>query len=308
MSSNDDYLLKNERNSIISIICPSRRRPSQLLNMMNSATNKSTAPQNLEFCIYIDEDDESYNFGHIDFSKFKIQTLRGPRFWLSGMFNSLLTVASGDYIFYCGDDVEFKTVGWDLSMKKEIDKFKDKLCVVYVNDLAKYEQKYATIGMVHKSWVNVYGHIFTPHMRDNGIDFWISEVASCVGRLKYLPEVHIEHLQFRQGKGEIDETYMDRVKSHKIYSPAALYASLKDERQRDKLILSFRLQTPLKEKSLRYFCANMYIFLIEKLGNKKFLTSELIYIKSISNIKFVKKISFKLITPLNSIKKFFQSV
>ena len=182
MSSNEEYLLKNERNSTISIICPSRGRPIQLLNMMNSATNKSIAPQNLEFCIYIDEDDESYNFAHIDFSKFKIQTLRGPRFWLSGMFNSLLTVASGNYIFYCGDDVEFKTVGWDLSMIEEIDKFEDKLCVVYVNDLAKYEQKYATIGMVHKSWVNVYGHIFTPHMRDNGIDFWISDISRAIGR------------------------------------------------------------------------------------------------------------------------------
>lgn len=304
MESNEYNSLKDEKNSIISIICPSRARPTRLLNMMNSATSKSLAPQNLEFCIYIDEDDESYNFEHFDFKKFKIQTVRGPRFWLSGMYNSLLTVASGDYIFYCGDDVEFRTKGWDLSMKKEIDNFQDKLCVVYVNDLAKYEQKYATIGMVHKTWINLYGHIFTPHMRDNGIDFWISEVASCVGRLKYLPEVHIEHLQFRQGKGEIDETYMDRVKSHEIYSPMELYASLKDERQRDKLMLSFRLQMPLTEKSLRYFCANIYVFLIEKLTHKKFSMSQLIYIRSISNIKFIKRISFKLIAPLNLIKKF----
>lgn len=267
----------------ISVICPSRGRQEQLLKMMNSARLSADLPESIQFCIYIDDDDDGYNYSEEILKSLNIKFLQGPRFWLSGMFNSLLTIASGDFIFWCGDDVEFKTNGWDTKMKNEILKFQDNICVVYVNDLANYPQKYATIGMVHRDWVLLFGHVFTPHMRDNGIDFWISDISRAIGRLIYLPDVHVEHLQFRQGKGELDGTYLDRIKSHKMYSPASLYESLKDERRRDKLVLSYTTGIKLNKEPFRYLLANIY----KKISTPNLDVNRSIYIRSISNYRII---------------------
>lgn len=101
----------------ISVICPSRGRQEQLLKMINSARLSADLPESIQFCIYIDDDDDGYNYSEEILKSLNIKFLKGPRFWLSGMFNSLLTIASGDFIFWCGDDVEFKTKGWDTKMK-----------------------------------------------------------------------------------------------------------------------------------------------------------------------------------------------
>jgi glycosyl transferase/beta-hydroxylase protein BlmF len=267
----------------ISVICPSRGRQEQLLKMINSARLSADLPESIQFCIYIDDDDDGYNYSAEILKSLNIKFLQGPRFWLSGMFNSLLTIASGDFIFWCGDDVEFKTKGWDTKMKNEILKFQDNICVVYVNDLANYPQKYATIGMVHRKWVSLFGHVFTPHMRDNGIDFWISDISRAIGRLIYLPDVHVEHMQFRQGKGELDGTYLDRINSHKMYSPASLYKSLKDERRRDKLVLSYATGVNLNKEPFRYLLSNIY----KKISTPNLDVNRSIYIRSISNYKII---------------------
>jgi hypothetical protein len=183
-------------------------------------------------------------------------------------------------------------------MKNEIDKYADRLCVVYVNDMAKYEQKYATIAMVHANWIELFGHLFTPHMKDNGIDFWISDVARSVGRLIYMPEISIEHLQFRQGKGVVDSTYMDRIQSHKMYSPGALYKSLKDERQRDKLVLSHKIKVKLNDTPMRYLGARIYVSIHRNILKKNFEINQLIYFNSISNFDLLRKILVRIF-PIN---------
>ena len=274
---------------IISVICPSRGRQDQLLKMINSARLSADQPESIQFCIYIDDDDKGYNYKEEIIKSLNIKFIRGPRLWLSGMFNSLLTSANSDFIFWCGDDVEFKTHGWDTKMKNEILKFQDNICVVYVNDLANYPQSYATNGMVHRKWVLLFGHVFTPHMRDNGIDFWISDISRAIGRLIYLPDVHVEHLQFRQGKGELDGTHLDRIKSHQMYSPASLYESLKDERRRDKLVLSYATGVKLKKEPFRYLLSNIY----NKIFTEKLDINRSIYLRSISNYRIITKFSSK---------------
>lgn len=274
---------------LISVVCPSRGRPAQLSNMVESALKHAAEPQNIEFCIYIDIDDDSYSRQHGLFQNSKVKFLKGPRLWLSLAANTLLTITEGDYIFWCGDDVEFKTNNWDLILKNEIDSFQDKLCVAYPNDMANYEQKYATNGMVHREWINLFGHLFTPHMRDNGTDFWISDVAASVGRLVYRNDVLVEHKQYRQGKSNLDQTYIDRRKTHRLYSPVVLYRDLRNERRRDKLILSYKINKPLKINSLRY----LLVDLIVKLGSKNIFrnteNSKLIYIRAMSTFSLIEK-------------------
>lgn len=280
---------------IISILCPTRNRPDQLRAMIDSATKMSLKPELLEFCIYIDLDDDSY--GRETFAN-NVNIIRGPRMWLSSMFNTLTTIASGEYFLWLGDDSVFLTRNWDEQLRNGIKSFSSNLGVVHVNDMAtSYPQKYATIGMVHRAWVEVFGYIFTPHLRDNGIDFWISNVANQVSRRLYLGEVKVEHRQYRQGKVTIDQTYIDRLDDHKTYSPLEIYKLLVDERRRDALLLQSNDESIKIEFNARYLFANLFLNLTSLITRKKISPRRRIYIGSQSNLNFLitlfKKIGIK---------------
>ena len=269
----------------ISILCPTRNRPDQLVAMMDSALKMALKPQLIEFCLYIDLDDDSCK--QIQFSE-NVKIIRGPRMWLSSMYNTLITAASGEYFFWSGDDVIFLTHGWDEELRNGINSFSSKLGVVHVNDMAtSYPQKYATIGMVHRIWVDVFGYIFTPHLRDNGIDFWISNVANQIGRRLYLGDVKVEHRQYRQGKVTIDQTYIDRLDDHKTYSPLEIYRLLIDERRRDALLLQSKDSGIRVGFNPRYVLANIFLDLTELITRRKLSPRRKIYIGSLSNLSLV---------------------
>jgi hypothetical protein len=295
MSSIKDVGVITTEPERISILCPTRNRPDQLVAMMDSALKMALKPQLIEFCLYIDLDDDSC--GQIQFSE-NVKIVRGPRMWLSSMYNTLITAASGDYFFWSGDDVIFLTHGWDEELRQGIKSFPSKLGVVHVNDMAtSYPQKYATIGMVHRIWVDVFGYIFTPHLRDNGIDFWISNVANQTGRRLYLGDVKVEHRQYRQGKVTIDQTYIDRLDDHKTYSPLEIYRLLIDERRRDALLLQAKDCDIRIKFNLRYLFADAFLNLTELITRKKISPRRKIYIGSQSNLSFLitlfKKIGIK---------------
>lgn len=269
----------------ISVLCPTRNRPDQILSMMESATKTSSKADQLEFCIYVDFDDDSYN--KISFPH-NVKIIRGPRMWLSSMYNSLITSASGEYLLWLGDDVIFLTDGWDDAMRESVKSFSSNLGVVHVNDMATtYSQKYATIGMVHRNWVDVFGFVFTPHLRDNGIDFWISNVANQISRRIYLSEIKVEHKQYRQGKVAIDQTYIDRLNDHKTYSPLSIYKLLIDERRRDALLLQSKDMKIKIKFDKRYILANTYLRFYEMIKRTKVSPRKRIYIGSLSNSSFL---------------------
>ena len=276
----------------ISILCPSRNRPEQLVEMMKSALEMSARPDSIEFCLYIDADDSSYDELKLPSN---VTVVRGPRMWLSMMYNSLLTAAKGEYLFWSGDDVEFKTFGWDEEMRNALKLFSSQLGVVHVNDMAtSYPQKYATIGMVHRNWVKAFGYVFTPHLRDNGIDFWISSVSNQVNRRLYLPNVKVEHKQYRQGKVSIDKTYIDRLEDHKTYSPIKIYRTLIDERRRDALVLQSCDSTIKINFDPRYFLANSYLKIIQNLLRNEVTQKRRIYVGSMSNQVFLNYVFSKV--------------
>ena len=281
---------------VISVICPSRRRPDQLRLMISSCLETANNPRAIQFCIYIDRDDSSYEgFGRI-FPGVDIRFLQGPRLWLSGMYNSLLTQATGDYFLWLGDDVEFQTKNWDITMKTEIQKFPKNLGVVHVNDKAtSYKQIYATIGMVHKNWIDVFGYVFTPHLRDNGIDFWITSVANQVKKRTYLSEVEVEHMQYRQGKSAPDSTYLDRLNNHQLYNPQDVYRRLRDERRRDSLLLSEHIGDNQILFSFRYTISWIYLCLSKPTLNAANINTRRVYVGGFSNLDFLLVI-FKKIT------------
>lgn len=283
----------------ISILCPSRGRLEPLKLAINSALNTALNPEQIEFCIWIDIDDSTYDNFLLENKMINLKVIRGQKLWLSSMFNSLAAVAKGDYLMWIGDDTRFCTEGWDQLLTKELDRFEDQIGLVYANDLASYEQKYATIGMLHRNWVTSLGFLLTPHIRDNGIDGWVTDVARRIGRCKFMEDVHIEHLQYRQGKATIDKTYRDRNSTNLWNDAYGLYRLLKDERRREALYLKYCWPSIDIARDNRYFLSNFYIFLRKKYFRLNSL--EAINYGCISNVNFIRRI-FKRIIKRNQYK------
>lgn len=279
----------------ISLLIPTRLRPSQLRKMVESARHTAQNPELLQFCFYIDFDDNSYESLLSEYDSIDFRIVRGPRMWLSSMFNNLLTVASGDFLFWSGDDVEFLTDGWDAILKEAILMDDEKLTMVHVDDMSKtYAQSFATIGMVHSNWVQIFGYLFTPHMRDNGIDFWITDVANQVNSRKYISAVKIQHLQYRQGNAEIDQTYKDRLIDHQTYDPASLYGTLFRERRRDALLLASHKKQFKIRTSRNFLIARTLIYIFSIRHVDFYTTNRAIYLGAFSNIDFLKKVLIKM--------------
>lgn len=291
---NQKYFIENK----ISILSPTHNRPKQLSKMISSALDCSDSPELVEFCLYIDKDDFTYEKIIKNFNQNNLKIIRGPKAWLSFMYNSLLIVADGELLLYCGDDVEFRSSGWDSKIRKVFENSKDKLIVAHVNDGANYEQIWATVGVVHQNWVKLFGHIFTPHIPDNGIDAWITHIANKLNRRVFLNSVLIEHKQYRQGKSKLDITYKQRLLEHQKYHPLHLYKSLDEERQRDTLLLAKQLnQLPLKiEKS--YMLAGLLIRILKILPREKLNENKIIFFGSMKNLTLIKYLLNKVGFPI----------
>jgi hypothetical protein len=280
---------------ITSVLLPTRGRSSALVSMMQSCLDMAESPEKIQFCLYIDRDDDSYDLETLKKLTQNILVVRGPRMSLSLMFNSLLTIATGEFFFWSGDDVIFKTKNWDGELQKSILRWSDKLGVAYANDMADYPQLYATIGMVHYEWVSLFGYLFTPHMKDNGIDFWISEVARRGNRLFFCEDVKIDHRQYRQGKASIDSTYMNRRREHESYDVIELYRALEFQRQRDTVML---LQRTGQEIPYRkgFIIAKVLCKVFASLDKDFSYSRRLVYIAAMPDTVILRKIlgKFKL--------------
>jgi hypothetical protein len=265
--------------------------------MMTSALETASAPSEIEFCLYINRDDSTYDGRLNEYPKNQIKILRGPRMWLSSMYNSLLSVATGEYFFWSGDDVVFRTQDWDLQLKKPFEFHSDKLCVAHVNDGANYSQIWATIGMVHIEWVNLFGYVFTPQIPDNGIDAWITYVANFAQRRYYLKNVLIEHIQYRQGKSSIDPTYTKRTIEHQKYNPLMLYKTLSEYKQLDSLILMSAINKNLFTISKDFIFSNIFVKFLKTVKKESISTNKELFFLSMRNKTFLKYILYKLRLP-----------
>ncbi len=283
----------------ISILCPTRNRPQQLELMISSAISLAKNPEKIEFCVWIDSDDSSYDDFLVKNRHINLSVYRGSRVLLCSAWNALASFAKGDFLMWLGDDSVFLTQNWDSLLTEKVIEFPDNLGLAYVNDLGDYEQKWANIGMVHKNWVNTFGFLFSPHMRDNGIDGWITDVAKRINRLAYLDYVKVEHRQHRQKKSLYDDTYKFRDITNKWNDVQGLYRLLKDERRRESLFLAYRWPGINIRPELRYVLSSFYMSIIKKIKPLDEVSS--IYYRSISNKAFIFRVLAKMFK-----KKYYQ--
>lgn len=187
----------------ISILCPTRGRPENVKRLIKSL--EDTSEEMPEVVFYVDEDDEN-----IEWMGRKLRVVRGPRQTLSNCWNECAKVATGNILMVAGDDIVFRSKGWDGVVKRAFAGYPDRIVMVHGQDGSPHKDKFATHPFLHRKWVDALGYITPPYFSADYCDTWINEIANLLDRRVSLPFVH-EHLHPYWGKAEVDETHKEKL-------------------------------------------------------------------------------------------------
>jgi len=221
----------------ISILCPTRNRINTQIgnfvhDLINSARDTADNSELVEFVFYVDDDDDDTQKYFDSFEDSDIKFVHGPRIVLSETWNRCYDISSGDILFHCGDDIRFRTQGWDTIVRNKFSEFDDRIAFVFGYDGYGDPKNGGSHGFIHRNWVETIGYFVPPHFSSDYNDCWLNEVARIINRHFYV-NIYTEHLHPAAGKYIWDKTHIERLDRHDKDGVEALYKQLVNERESD---------------------------------------------------------------------------
>lgn len=200
--------------------------------LWKSALETADEPENLEIVFYMDDDDVHSLEQFKKMDEPRVLGILGKRIVLSEMWNECQKIARGEIFHHCGDDLVFRSKGWDTSVRKHISSFPDKIAFVHGRDGIQ-DERLGTHGFVHKNWVDTLGYFVPPHFSCDYNDTWLTDVSNMIGRRIYDPTIYTEHMHWAVGKQPKDSTYSETQARGNRDNVTALYESLLPKRRED---------------------------------------------------------------------------
>lgn len=195
------------------VIVPSRGRPQNLLRLLSAwESTRRMSSVKAELWAIIDHDDpcrRDYESLLSDTRPyFDIYIPAPPRTPIGPLLNELARKLKWDAqrIGFMGDDHMPRTDCWDGAIVDALDLLGSG--IVYGNDLLQGE-KLPTAAFMTSDIVRQLGGMCPPTLEHLYIDNYWLELGRAMGRLRYLPEVVIEHLHPAAGKAQQDQTYAE---------------------------------------------------------------------------------------------------
>jgi hypothetical protein len=225
----------------ISILCPTRGRPGNVKRLIDSAI--ATAAVTPEFVFYVDEDDQTFP-QTVELPD--VRVVRGERITLSAMWDKCAEAATGEILMQAGDDIVFRTNGWDEQVRRAFASFPDRLVFVHGDD-GIYGSKFGTHGFIHRAWEDAVGYVVPPYFSSDMADVWLNEVANAINRRVFLPFV-TEHMHFINGKASVDKTHQERIDRGGRDNVKEIYDKLAPKRAEEILKLQQRMGTEWKPR------------------------------------------------------------
>lgn len=194
--------------------------------MWTSALETAHFKDKIEFVVYRDNDDTS------EYEYPRNKTIwEGERIVLSEMWNECAKKATGDILMHAGDDIVFKTQGWDTQVIEAFEQFPDKIAFVHGDD-GFHGAAFGTHGFIHRNWMEAVGYFVPPYFSSDYNDTWLNDVANMIGRRVYIPIV-TEHMHWTFNKGPKDQTHLDRLERHQKDNVAQIYQDTLGKRMND---------------------------------------------------------------------------
>lgn len=195
------------------VIVPSRGRPQNMLRLLNAwESSRRMSSVKAELWAIIDHDDPCRSDYESLLSDarpyFDIYIPAPPRTPIGPLLNELGRKLAWDAkrIGFMGDDHVPQTDCWDGAVVDALDQLGSG--IVYGNDLLQGE-KLPTAAFMTSDIIRALGWMCPPQLEHLYIDNAWLELGRAMGRLRYLPDVVIEHLHPAAGKAATDQTYAE---------------------------------------------------------------------------------------------------
>lgn len=187
----------------LALIVPSRGRPARAEAMAASALATAADPGGLAIVVAVDPDDPELGAYRDTVRHAELRVLP-ERLGYSGTLNAVAGsyASPGDLLGAFGDDVLFRTRGWDAEVRRAL----RRPGLAYPNDLS-WGRKWATAVFASREVVDALGWLAYPGCRHQYVDNVWWELGTRSGRLAYLESVVCEHMHPAWGKAEDDEGY-----------------------------------------------------------------------------------------------------
>jgi len=197
---------------LISLLLPTRGRPTLAERFFQSVADQSTHPEAVEIVPYVDEDD--FGSYHLDHPDVQIDKIIGPRLTMGGYNSRCLERSQGEIIILVNDDMVIRTKGWDEKVRSVHEQFSGGVYLAYGNDLFK-GSKLCTFPILSRRTCELLGEPYPVAYCGTFIDYHLFDIFKRLqhaghDRICYLEEVVFEHLHYRTGKAAVDETYTER--------------------------------------------------------------------------------------------------
>lgn len=220
---------------MISLLLPTRGRVALCQRFLQSVVDHTIGIENVEVIIRVDDDDiESHQ---IDFEGLNTKLLIGPKATMGGYNTECFNQSIGEIVVLVNDDMVIQTQGWDEKLRELHRKIEDKIYLAYGNDLFK-KADLCTFPILSRQCCELLQQPYHTAYRGAFIDYHLMDIfkrleKSGFNRIFYLDDVVFEHLHYRTGKADIDETYKARGR----FDDDMLFISLKVVREASYVIL-----------------------------------------------------------------------
>lgn len=189
------------------VIVPSRGRPQNVARLIE-AWKLTTATLLASLVVAVDADDPLRpEYERIEMPVFG-ELVVGPRQRLGGTLNEIARAYTGKCtaIGFMGDDHVPRTTGWELAILGSLQELG--AGIVYGNDLLQGE-KLPTAAFVTSDIIRTLGWMVPPGLVHLYIDDAWRELGHAMSRLRYMPDVVIEHLHPAASKAAWDDRYAE---------------------------------------------------------------------------------------------------
>lgn len=196
------------------VLVPSRGRPQAVHEIGKAYGDTSTGDAQVAFVI--DDDDPEYDAYVEAVAEHGFMLRHGPH---TSMIEALNCGAAwgadqAENLMFMGDDHRPRTKHWDRRYMEALAELG--WGWVYGNDLIQGENL-PTQFAVTSDVVRALGHMAPPQFRHLFMDNWVLGLGRRLDRIRYLPDVVIEHVHPISGKAEWDEGYV-RVNAGGIWT------------------------------------------------------------------------------------------
>jgi hypothetical protein len=194
------------------VIIPTRGRPDNAVALEQAFVDTNTTAKRVYVVDFSDELRKEYSY------KLPVESVIMIHNETKGMAYPLNYVAREflgefDNFAFMGDDHRPRTANWDQLFVEELYSGSD---IVYGNDLFQGSSLPTAVAMSSQIVKELRGMVPDTQRHLYLDNFWL-KLGQDLGKIKYMPEVIIEHCHAFNGKAPMDENYA-RVNAPEIYA------------------------------------------------------------------------------------------